>query len=78
MNNTPSPISIAQLILSCIATIVTILVIVISAYISLRVDGERRETRLTAVEKRIDRTDEKFDKIMDKLTELEVKIVKDR
>jgi hypothetical protein len=71
-------ISITQLILSCIGTILTILVITIGAYINLRVAGAERETRLTALEKRIDKTDDKFDKIMDKLTELEVKISKDK
>jgi hypothetical protein len=69
-----SNISISQLVLSCIGTVVTILVITVGAYINLKVAGAERETRLTALEKRIDKTDDKFDKIMDKLTELEVKI----
>jgi uncharacterized membrane protein YhiD involved in acid resistance len=76
MSTSTTNISVAQFVLSCVGTVITILVMVVGAYISLRVDGERRETRINMLEKRVDRTDEKFDKIMEKLTELEVKISK--
>jgi cell division protein FtsL len=74
--STNNNISLVQLILSCVGTILSVSIIVIGSYISLKVDGAQRETRITALEKRIDKTDEKFDRIMDKLTELEVKISK--
>jgi hypothetical protein len=74
--STNNNISLIQLILSCVGTILTVLIIVVGSYISLRVEGAQGETRITALEKRIDKTDEKFDRIMDKLTELEVKISK--
>ena len=71
-------ISLIQLILTCVGTAITVLVIVISAYISLKVDGATREARILALEKRLEKVDEKtnekFDRILDKLTELEVKI----
>jgi hypothetical protein len=69
-------VSFVQLILSCVGTVTAVLVIVVGSYISLRVDGAQRETRLNALEKRVDKTDEKFDRIMEKLTELEVKLGK--
>lgn len=71
-----SNISITQLILSCIGTVVTITVIVFGAYVSLRVENARLQERVTNNEKKIEKGDEKFDRIMDKLSVIEVKIGK--
>lgn len=82
-------ISLIQLILSCIITVVTVAAMVVGSYVVIKVDTARMEERVNTVEhkqadadKRSERAEErnseKLDRIMDKLTELEVNMNKGR
>lgn len=71
-----SNISIAQLLLGIVGTLVTVATIVFSSYLSLKVENGVLNERVATLEKKVEKTDEKFDKIMDKLSALEVKIGK--
>lgn len=71
-----SNISVAQLIIAVIGTLITVVAIVFSSYVSLKVENGRLEERVSSMERRVDKTDERFEKILDKLTSLEGKIIK--
>jgi chaperonin cofactor prefoldin len=69
-----SNISVAQLIIAVVGTLVTVVAIVFSSYVSLKVENGRLEERVGSLEKRVDNTDENYKEIIKALGEIKVEL----